>query len=379
MDLPRISLTLMIGPEIPVPTPQTVTEALDKVTVTQADGERAGFQIDFKADRSSAFLADYPLLKDRLLAAGNRVVIVVNFGVVPHVLMDGFIAHVQLPQRTAGGGATLSVTGEDLTVKLDRTQVHEEYPGLGHTEIVELVLARYARYGVVPRVMPTLSSLASDPLEQVPQQKATDLCYLKYLAALHGNVFFITPGPVPLVSTAYWGPPPRVGTPLPALSVDMGPATNVEAIDFSYDALAPTLFKGTDQDAESEADIPVVTEASTRIPLSREPALMFDRGQAATRIVRTPGMTASAAMAYTQGMTDRSTDNAVTARGEVDTLRYGSILKVANLVGVRGCGANYDGFYYVNSVTHTLARTQYHQQFTLGRDGVMTTTQVVPP
>jgi phage protein D len=379
MDLPRITLTLMIGPELPVPTPQAVTEALDKVEVKQADGKRSGFQIDFNADRTSAFVADYPLLKDRLLAAGNRVVIVVNFGMTPHVLMDGFIADVQLPQRTADGGATLSVIGEDMTVKLDRTQVREEYPGLGHSEIVELVLAKYSQYGVVPLVMPTLSALASDPLERVPQQKATDLAYLKYLAALHGNVFFITPGPVPLVNTAYWGPPPRVGAPLPALSVNMGPQTNIESLDFRYAALTPTVFKGTDQDADSEGDIPVVTEASTRVPLSAEPALLFDRGQAATRIVRTPGMDAAAAIAYTQGMTDRSTDNVVTASGEVDTLRYGSILKVANLVGVRGCGASYDGFYYVNSVTHALSRTQYRQQFTLGRDGVMTTTQVVPP
>ncbi|MGA2129318.1 MAG: hypothetical protein ABSG76_24565 [Xanthobacteraceae bacterium] len=379
MDLSGISLTLMIGPQIPVPAPRPVTEALDKVTVTHADGSPSGFQLELKADRTSAFLRDYPLLIDRLLAAGNRVVIVVNVGARPHVLMDGLIARVELPRRQGSGAATLGVTGQEISVEMGRTGVTAEYPGLGHPEIVALVLAKYMSYGVVPRIIPPSSSLASDPLEKVPQQNATDLCYLKYLAGLHGNVFFVQPGPAPLFSTAYWGPPPRIGAPLPALTVDMGPATNVDTIDFGYDSQAPTLFKGIDQDAESEKDVPISTSTSLRIPLAREPALQFSPRLVNTRIVNTPGMTTAAAMAYTQGMTDRSTDHVVTASGDVDTLRYGSIMKVASLIGVRGCGSSLDGLYTINEVTHTLSRGEYRQHFALAREGLMSTIPVVRP
>jgi hypothetical protein len=48
------------------------------------------------------------------------------------------------------------------------------------------------------------------------------------------------------------------------------------------------------------------------------------------------------------------------------------------VVGVRGCGAAYDGFYCVNSVTHNLKRGEYKQSFELSRDGLVANTPAVP-
>ena len=45
---------------------------------------------------------------------------------------------------------------------------------------------------------------------------------------------------------------------------------------------------------------------------------------------------------------------AVTGNGELDVVRYGSVLKARQLVGVRGAGLAYDGLYYVKSVTHKI-------------------------
>ena len=45
---------------------------------------------------------------------------------------------------------------------------------------------------------------------------------------------------------------------------------------------------------------------------------------------------------------------AVTGKGELDVLRYGSVLKARQLVGVRGAGPAFDGLYYVKSVTHKI-------------------------
>jgi phage protein D len=38
-------------------------------------------------------------------------------------------------------------------------------------------------------------------------------------------------------------------------------------------------------------------------------------------------------------------------------------------VGLRGAGYSYDGYYYINSVTHTINRKEYKQSFNLTRDG----------
>jgi hypothetical protein len=379
MDVTGISLTLLIGPTIPAPAPQFVTEALERVSVTHTDKGPSGFQLEFKADRTSSFLRDFQLLATRVLATGNRVVLMVTIGGRPRVLMDGFITHIELSHSKASGASTISVTGEDVSVKMDMIEVSEGHPGLGHFAIVDAILAKYVRYGVAPIVIPTSSNLASNPLERVPQQNATDRDYINSLAGLHGNVFLVRPGPAPMTNIAYWGPPPRVGVPLATLTVDMGPSTNVESISFSYDGLAPTLFLGLDQDAETETDIPIATLTGDRLPLAAESPLLFNQGLLKTKVVKTPGLTAGDALAYVQGMTDRSLDNVLTAQGEVDTLRYGSIMDVPGLVGVRGCGMSLDGFYYVKSVTHSLSRGAYRQQFSLSREGFGTTTPVVPP
>ena len=76
-----------------------------------------------------------------------------------------------------------------------------------------------------------------------------------------------------------------------------------------------------------------------------------------------------------------ATSNAfvVTATGEVDGVRYGKVLRARKLVGVRGAGTSYDGFYYVRRVTHTLRPGEYRQSFTLSRDGTGALLPVVAP
>lgn len=64
----------------------------------------------------------------------------------------------------------------------------------------------------------------------------------------------------------------------------------------------------------------------------------------------------------------RSPDS-VTAGGELDTVRYGYVLRARKLVGVRGAGWSYDGNYYVSRVSHTIKRGTYTQSFSLTREG----------
>jgi hypothetical protein len=70
---------------------------------------------------------------------------------------------------------------------------------------------------------------------------------------------------------------------------------------------------------------------------------------------------------------------AVTGDGTLDVLRYGRILKARQLVGVRGAGTAFDGLHYVTSVTHTIKRGEYKQNFKLSRNGLISTIPVVVP
>jgi hypothetical protein len=70
---------------------------------------------------------------------------------------------------------------------------------------------------------------------------------------------------------------------------------------------------------------------------------------------------------------------AVTAEGSLDVTRYGGVLKARQLVGVRGAGPAFDGLYYVKKVTHKIKRGEYKQDFTLTRNGLVSTVSTVAP
>src|SRR5260370_7974806 len=73
------------------------------------------------------------------------------------------------------------------------------------------------------------------------------------------------------------------------------------------------------------------------------------------------------------------TADAITGTGTVDTVRFGRALKSRGLVGVRGVGLNYDGFYYVKQVKHSIKRGEYTQSFTLTREGLVSLLPAVIP
>ena len=66
-----------------------------------------------------------------------------------------------------------------------------------------------------------------------------------------------------------------------------------------------------------------------------------------------------------KSVSGESTEDTVTATGVLDTIRYGHVLQVRRLVGVRGVGKAYDGNYYVKKVTHRIKQGEYKQSFTL--------------
>jgi len=359
-------LTLLIGPTIPVPAPPSFLEALENVTVTHSDQGRSGFQITFRAGRSSSDILDYALLSSPLLRPFNRVVLVVTFGAIPQVLMDGMITDQQFSPSNQPGASTLTVTGEDVSIMMDLEEKSVEHPAQPEAIIALKLIASYAQYGLISLVIPPPSIDVPLPNERIPVQQGTDLEYLQQIAERFGYVFYVTPGPAPLTNTAYWGPPIRVGVPQRAISVNMGPNTNAEISNSRYDSLALTFVTGRVQDRRLNEAVPVQTFASTRPPLVSQPA-WATQPQVRTRQFRQSGVDTMQAFTRAQAETDASTDQVVELTGELDASRYEALLQPRALVGVRGVGYSYDGIYYVKRVTHNIRKGEYRQNFTLTR------------
>jgi hypothetical protein len=409
VSLLGINLALLVGQKIALPAPRVLIEALSSVEVTHNDQERSGFQLTFQVGRSGPLdLIDYKqLVNPALLKPFNRVVIVIHFRLLPQVLMDGVITNIQLSPGDRPGSATLTVTGEDLSILMDMdNDKNTPWPSLGDDNIVRLIVAKYGQYTILPLVSTPSSSNIDSPTKHIRVQQTSDLEYIKCLAARQGFVFYIEPGPLPNTSTAYWGSPKRTGQPQKALSVNMGPDSNVESINFDYNALGPTLIVGKIQDSQTNKATPIRTAVSTRTPLASQPALVAN--QPNVRHSRLPvsreetrrqaemsrtngaqthdcdgsdisGLDQARATSRAQSMVDASTDNVVTATGELNAVVYGNFLRARGRVGLRGAGGTYDGDYYVKSVTHSIRKGEYKQRFYLTREGTGTRTLLVRP
>ena len=371
-------LTLLIGQAVPLPAPMDVIEAFQSAEVTHKDEGRSGFQITFGAGRTSTDLLDYPLLSSTLLQPMSRVILMVTFNAIPQVLMDGIIANQQFSPGSRPGESTLTITGEDVSVMMDMEEKSVEHPAQPEMVIALKLIADYAQYGLIPMVIPPPSVDMPLPIERTPVQQGTDMAYLQEMAGRFGYVFYVTPGPAPMTNTAYWGPPVRVGVPQSAISINMGPNSNADIPNFRYDGMATTFMEGQVQDRMTNQAMPVQTFASTRPPLVSQPA-WATQSHVRKRQMRHSGLDTMQAFSRAQAETDASTDHTVEVSGDLDASRYEALLQPRGLVGLRGAGYNYDGLYYVKSVTHNIKKGEYKQHFTLTREGLGSISPVVIP
>jgi hypothetical protein len=373
--LKSLQLQLLIGPAIPLPAPAQLVDALESAQVNTGVGQPSGFQLTFAVSKQSVITQT--LLPAGALDPGIRVILVVVVAGMPHVLSDGIITRQELSPSDTPGGSKLTLTGEDLSVLFNVVEWRIPYPGLPSAARVAGICAKYSAFGIIPIPVPPVMFEVPLPVERFPMQHGiTDLEYIQMLADQAGHVFFMETGPVPGMNFAYWGPEVHFGPPMPALSYNLGTASNVESLSFSYDGTSSThhLVDITIPFTKASIPIPVPDVGLLRPPLAARPAMKLQWKYARN----TSNLNAVAATLYGLSKTTRST-SAISGQGKLDVLRYGTVLKPRRVVGVRGVGLAYDGLYFVKSVTHELKRGEYKQSFSLSRDGLLPITPRVIP
>ncbi len=384
--LKGVHLTVLMGPVTFSPIPTDLVDALISVQITESAGERGGFQLTFAVSNRSRIQRE--LLPGGFFDPPRRVIVVVTLNGTPRVLMDGIITRHELNIAANPSESTLVITGSDLTQVMDLIDFSFiPWPALPPHGIVLTLVAKYAVYGIFPKVVPSILSLVDSPLIRVPKQEGTDLAYIRELAAQNGYVFYIEPGPFPGVNVAYWGPEIKRGTPQAALTVNHDGGSNVDTLSFSFDGLAKTLYVLFVQDRDSGSPIPLpvpdITPLNPRLgrkvpfPLSFTP---LNRSGSHTEDEKndTARQHPVEAMARALAKASRSAD-VITATGSLDVLRYGQSLRARALVGVRGAGVAYDGLYFVKSVTHLLQRGVYRQNFNLTRNAHISLSNTLSP
>jgi hypothetical protein len=374
-DPAPIHLSLLMGPQIPVPVPQPVTDALLSAQVTVTAGQRSGFQLGF--DLAKTGLINTTLLPSGFFDPKTRVILVVTVSGTPTVLMDGVIIRQEVGIANQPGQSTLTLTGEDLTVLMDlEERPGDSFPSMPHFAQVAVIVGRYAQFGIVPLVIPEIFPDVPMVTQRIDFQKGTDLGYVNELAKANGYVFYLDPGPAPGMSRAYFGPEVRLGVPQHALNVNMDGLSTVDQLTFSFDGTAR-------EEPQVRIQIPA-TRVSTVLPVPEvsvlRPPLALKPAPALRKKVIEDTAKKDIAQAQAEALAKAAESaDAVSGSGQLDVLRYGFVLRPRELVGVRGAGITYDGLYYVKSVTHNLRRGSFTQNFTLAREGLISLTPTVVP
>jgi len=377
--LSNVQLSLMMGPLIPLTVPRAVLDALAEVEVTVDDVGTSGFQLTFSVDKNTAQMIVL-LLTGASSSLFLRVVLVAVVNGSSSVLVDGVVTNNHMAPGDKGSNSTITMTGEDLTALMNQSNWSGmPFPALPAEAQVALLVAKYAVFGIVPIVIPSILIDVPIPIDQIPSQQGTDLEHIRTLAERVGYVFYIDPGPVPGMSKAYWGPQVKVGPVQSALNIDMDAYTNVESLTFNFDQQQnkiPILYIYNQQ---SGVTIPIPIPGIT--PLSPPPGaipplptnIMGDlKAQRDDLSKRTIPQSILIGMAQAAQASE-----AISGDGSLDVTRYGNILKARQLVGVRGAGKVFDGLYYVKSVTHKIKRGEYKQSFKLTRNGMVSTVPTV--
>jgi hypothetical protein len=157
------------------------------------------------------------------------------------------------------------VTGEDLTRVMDYIDFSGiPYPASPDFARVLLVLAKYAIFGIIPMVIPSVLMDVPLPIDRIPLQQGKDLGYIKMLAERVGYVFYLEPGPVPGVSKAYWGPEIKVGAPQPALNVGHGCAHQRRVAELQLRLRAADAADHAHLPQGTQTPIPIPCRASRR-------------------------------------------------------------------------------------------------------------------
>ena len=379
--LKSVQLSLMMGPAFPMIVPRAALDALASVEVKVEDVGMSGFQLVFSIDKQSPLNILF-LLTGGMPLLFMRVVLVATVNGVAHVLIDGVITNNQIAPGDKGSNSTLTLMGKDLSALMDQSDWSgSPFPACPAEARVAILLAKYALFGIVPMIVPSVMIDVPIPTDQIPSQQGTDLKYIRFLAEQVGYVFYIDPGPAPGMSKAYWGPQIKVGPVQPALTTDMDAYTNVESLHFTFDQSknkVPLLYIYNEETGFTYP-IPVPPITPLNPPLGAIPPLPtnimqdlkpFREDLAKRPTPQTVMVGLAAAAEYAE---------CVTCEGSLDVTRYGGILRARQLVGVRGAGAAFDGLYYVKKVTHKIKRGEYKQDFTLTRNGLVSTVPTVNP
>lgn len=340
-------------------TSDTLLKCIQHVAVDEDLDVGSSCAVELEACRNED--GSWPYLDDENLQVWNRITVLAAFPKQTEVVFDGYISHVNARTNAQAANMTVEICAVDASYHMNQEEKTRIWRGKTYEAIAGEIFDEYSFKKFIAD-----PPQSGDPPLQVAQ-RCTDHRFLRELARRRGYQFFV------LGANAYFRPADLTTQPQKLIAIKFGDQTNCDDLEFESDGTAPTLASVAYFDAlEGEARTDMQTESG--LPPLGTQLLSALRGQAdmpqSTRIARGLGFSSPGQVAeYAAGMLRRN-GWWVSARGSINGLRYGQVLRSRKLVTVKGAGPNFNGNYYVRRVQHSLTARTYAMQFELARNAL---------
>jgi len=348
---------LYVGPSRPVPLTRDVLRTLVSIEISEDVDQGTAFQLLFRMHQKDR--TDFDLLRSQVMQPFYRCQLFVGLGANTQLLLDGVITHQEIVVSAQPGTTDLVVMGRDLSVMLDLEEKRAIFKNQKDSAIAQVVLGGYGDLLPSSTVVETRDS--ADATYFSRHQLGTDLAFLRELAARNDYIFYLDASRGG--TQAYFGPEGRTDAGLPALTVNLGPATNVKSLRASYNAFQPAEAEVEYFDFGKRQPVSLTMTQASRAALGSNPVVARRRLLESSTVIDSN----ERANVTVQAAVDQAA-NALSLDGRLDTQDYGALLRPNYLIGVRGLGQSFDGQYYVRRVQHHVERANCTQSFSLSRE-----------
>lgn len=341
--------------------PPDLLETLQRVEVEEHASMASLMRLTFSVAIDETGAGWTVVDEDYFPRLGDVALSIVVGNAQPEPVLAGNVIETRAVLSDSPQSSSFDVVAMDASVLMNLEEKVRPWPDMSDSDIAQAIFGDYGLTPVVDRAEPTRQED-----DVVPVQRGTDIQFLRHLAERNGFDLFVAAAAAG--AEGHFHAPRLDEEPQGILTVGFGGASNVSEMTLAFDALRPTTASAAQIGADGSGAESAAAQAVSLRELGSDSFLAS--GQPRVSLMTGTGVTGTAELqTYVQAVVDQSAW-AVRADGELNTARYGSVLRARQPVSVRGVGRLLSGIYYVERVLHSFTGEGYTQRFTLRRNAL---------
>jgi hypothetical protein len=338
----------------------------------------ATLDIEENADLPDAIAFTLPLAADsgdltwvadpRIAPFANIAVVVTpDGGGASQCIFDGYVLAHKVHLEPGVTSSSVEVWGQDASVLMTLSEQAREWSGLTDGQVANQI---FAGYGFAPGAGNTAQDSPSHTDDgHTLMQRASDLEFLRRLARRDGRWCRVTCADTPGQRTGVFAPPDLSGPPVATIDLNDPSQRPVTSLDFRWEADRPSSVSARQASlTDSDPDGVVADTSDSGFTALAARGLPDFAGRPMSVMLTATGDAPELPPISRAVLRDAGWF--VRAEGTADLAVLNTVLRVGDVVAIKGVGQLLAGSYLVWSVRHSISTFSHTMAFVLTRNAV---------